>query len=217
MNQILRWTDEAEWLALRRKLITSTDIPILFGLKPYANSPNLEELWWEKKTGVARAFKGSEATEGGKVYEAAAAGWIARDRGLKLADLRRTFVYDPVTRMGASVDFGITFPNRALLEIKCKGEWQFKSQWFGGANGLLVPQFIDLQTQFQMGMWGVNETLIGVAYSLTRRPAVTVRYGLPSVWRSIKAKTAAFWKSIEEDRPPKAVRDLEQFQGVNNG
>jgi putative phage-type endonuclease len=209
MIQTLKWTDEAEWLAKRRQYVTSTDIPILYGFRPYANSPTLEELWWEKKTGTPRAFKGNEATRGGKIYEASAARWIAEDRGLKLADLRQTFFFDDEKGWACSVDFGIVSPWKSLLEIKCLSEQVFRAKWLGGVSGFLLPQDKELQIQFQMMVTGIQEMLIGAAYCLTKKPAVAVRQANKSMARSMAARVGWFVKSLKDDRPP-IIRQMER-------
>jgi len=114
--------NESEWLALRTKDITSTDVAALFGLSPYCT---LFELWHRKKNLTSVDFEATEWVKWGQRLQDSIAAGVAEDNGWVIRRMSE-YVRIPELRIGASFDFSIeteyerpseTF-EKGLLEIK---------------------------------------------------------------------------------------------------
>ena len=64
--EILHPKDEAHWLALRTKDITSTEVGALFGISSASYIPTLFELWNRKAGKFTVEFQENERSKWGK-------------------------------------------------------------------------------------------------------------------------------------------------------
>jgi len=200
--------DRDEWLSLRLRDVTSTEVAALFGLSPYIT---LFELWHWKKQGVIPPFEENERMRWGKRLEPAIAAQFAEDHGWKIRP-KNEYIRHTGLRMGASFDFAIVegiagtdIPGRDIgfLEIKNVDYMVFKNEWIANDDGTYeAPPHIELQVQQQFALEpNLSEAYIGVLvggntpYKLPRAPN-------PTIIEKIRAKVAEFWISIEENRPP---------------
>lgn len=136
----------AEWLEARRGLITSSDIPILLGLSPWACEADLadEKLGGAGQDSTLRMRVGLELQALiGREYE--------RATGRRLLAYRRIVRHPTITWAAASPDFGVR-GERMLVEAKHTAS---RSRF---ADGL--PQDVEAQVAWQLGV--------------TRRPAADV-------------------------------------------
>src|ERR1700690_4150824 len=104
--------NEAAWLALRRKVITQTEVAALLRCSPWVS---LFELWHRKHDNLEVEFDKNERLVWGLDLESAIAKGVAEDEGL---DIRRMteFIQDTELRLGASFDYAIG--EDGILEIK---------------------------------------------------------------------------------------------------
>src|SRR3990172_11795006 len=108
--------NEAEWLSLRMKDITSTEISALFGISPYSTE---FELWHRKKNKLYVDFEETERMTWGLRLQNAIAKGIAEDQGWKVRRMNE-YIRIPELRIGASFDFSIEGKDiePGILEIK---------------------------------------------------------------------------------------------------
>ena len=104
IRQIIEYTSEDEWHALRAADLTSTDIAALLGISPYLTK---YELWHRKRDGLHVASEPTERMRWGNRLESAIAQGIADDNDW-LVRARKTYTRLPGLRIGASFDFEIT-------------------------------------------------------------------------------------------------------------
>lgn len=207
--------NEAHWLALRTKDVTSTEAAALFGLSPYATA---FELWHRKHDNVAVDFQSSERMEWGTDLQDAIALSLARRYGVLV---RKTTEYCRIVeaRMGASFDFEIIgvsdkLPDDmllasmfaehgpGLLEIKNVDRMIFKDQWQANEAGEMeAPGHIEIQVQEQLHVkdraWAAIGVLVG---GNTGR--ILVRKRDLEVGAALESRIAAFWQSVDDGIEP---------------
>lgn len=202
MTEIITPTDEAHWLAMRKQDITSTESAALFGMSPYATA---FELWHRKRSGETPEFKVNERMKWGNRLEAAIAHGIAEEMGWTVEPLK-DYMRDPVLRMGSSFDFVITSLGEPVhLEIKNVDYLAFRDGWIEHEDGTIeAPEHIEMQVQHQMAVSGYKRAFIcafvgGNRFELIERPRDA------SVIAAIRAKVAAFWKSVDANEEPAPI------------
>lgn len=198
---VVPYTTEAAWLAARRQDVTSTESAALFGLSPYATN---FEVWHRKHSNLETEFQQNERMAWGNRLEAAIAAGIAEERGWVIEPMK-DYMRLPVERIGASFDFRIlTHPGGpAHLEIKNVDYLAFRDNWLEHDDGTIeAPAHIEMQVQHQMLVSGYSRAFIGALIGGNRH-VVIERERDEAVIRAIRARVAAFWKSVDEhDEPP---------------
>lgn len=206
--EIIHPKDEQEWLELRTKDITSTEIAALFGLSPYMTE---FELWHRKKEGVVVKFEQNKRMRWGVALQDAIAAEIALENGWIIRRMNE-YIRNPELKAGASFDFSIeeladpNSPNAngiGLLEIKNVDFLQFRDNWIiNDDKSVEAPLHIEIQVQYQMMVSGRPYCFIGVLIGGNDQQLI-VRHANPAVFTQIRHKLANFWKSIEDNNPPK--------------
>src|SRR3990167_2101863 len=112
MRQIVIPKDEAHWLAMRREVVTSTEISSLFGLSPYCTE---FELFHRKKENLEVEFDPNARVIWGMRLQKSIADGVAEDNGFKIR-LMNEFIYDDQEKLGSSFDYAIE--EDGLLEVK---------------------------------------------------------------------------------------------------
>jgi predicted phage-related endonuclease len=100
--EVITPKDEAEWLALRVGLLTTTKVPALFGC---GYTTEFAE-WHAAHDGIEIPFTETERTKWGRRFEASIAAGVAEDEGWDIRPMKE-FYRDPDRRLGASFDFAI--------------------------------------------------------------------------------------------------------------
>jgi putative phage-type endonuclease len=216
MMEIIKPTSQQHWLALRTMDVTSTETAALFGLSPYTTE---FELWHRKKDAVVVTIDENERMKWGTRLQDSIALGIAQDENWEVRRMDE-YIRDPELRLGASFDFSIEkfvphmeIPEheKGLLEIKNVDSLVARDSWPCDEEGNIeAPHHIEIQVQQQLAITGRASVHIGALVGgnrvllLERRPD-------PDVIAAIKQKVAAFWKSIEENRPPRPdfIRDAD--------
>lgn len=218
--------NENEWLDLRTKDITSTDVAALFGLSPYCTP---FELWHRKKTGSTIGFEETEWIKWGKRLQDSIAEGVAEDNGWKVRRMDE-YIRIPELRMGSSFDFSIDkfvedqengpltlnadsekFPGKlkrgfyagdGILEIKNVFGMQFRSEWMENDDGSLeAPAHIEMQVQHQLAVSGRAFSYIAALVDGNKLVLIK-RTPNKEIIDMIKTKVAGFWKSIDDNSPP---------------
>lgn len=203
--QIINPKDEAEWLALRMKDITSTDAAALFGLSPYCTK---FELWHRKKRGEVVEFKENARMKWGTRLQDAIAAGVAEEQGWTIRKMTE-YIRDENLRAGSSFDFSIEATNEpikrqgpGILEVKNVDGLQYRDGWLEDEDGNIeAPVHIEIQKQHQLMVsertWGFIGALKGgndlVLLPRTRDEAVIA---------ALRKAIAEFWASIEANEPP---------------
>lgn len=190
--------DKLEWLHLRSRDITSTQVGALFGCSPYSTP---FELYHRLKTQEVTVIGENERMRWGNVLEPAIANEIAREQGWKI---RRApeYIRLPMLHVGASFDFFIEEPFDGILEIKNVDPLVFRDDWKPGDDGSFeAPLHIEFQVQTQLMVSGKKNLYLGVLvggnkhFLLKREPDLKVH-------EAIRTQAAELWRRIAHDDPP---------------
>lgn len=190
--------DEKEWLELRTKDITSTEISALFGISPYTTE---FELWHRKRDGKVLDFEQNERMLWGTRLQDAIASGIAKDCKW---EIRRMNEYLRLTefRMGSSFDFSIEETEPGLLEVKNVDSLQYKYGWDIETENVEAPPHIEIQIQHQLAVSCRQFAYLGALIGgnkvvlLKREPDL-------AIIQAIKDRVTKFWESIDKNIEPK--------------
>jgi len=218
MPKIIRYKTEAEWLALRREDVTSTETAALYGMSPYMSE---FELWHWKKIGQAPEFQATARTQWGLRLEDAIAEGFAQEYGLKIRRINSYMRHDKAEQMGSSFDFEIVGAlaghdneytrayrehGAGVLEIKNVDGLIYRKNWLAAE----APAHIEAQVQHQLEVinrsWAVICPLIG-----GNEIKPFIRWRDERTGAAICKRIAKFWASIACDAPPAVdyMRDAE--------
>lgn len=189
--------NEMQWLDLRTKDLTSTEVAALFGASPYFTA---FELWHRKKGSISVGFQENDRVVWGKRLEEAIAEGVAEDQGWSV---RRKVEYMriPSLRLGASFDFDIE--GGGLLEIKNVDSLAFRDGWIvDEAKNVEAPPHIEIQVQHQLMVSAAPFAYIAALVG-GNRVVLIRREPDPSIFEAIKLKAATFWNSIDMNEAPK--------------
>lgn len=220
-TEIINFKTEQEWLDLRTKDITSTDVAALFDLSPYKTA---FELFHEKRDGVSGSFKSTERMKWGNRLESAIAYGAAEDHGFDVQPLK-VYMRDPELRVGSSFDFEILHPEhgKGIMEIKNVDSLIYKRNWKDdGAGAIEAPEHIELQVQHQMLVSGYQWCAI-VPFVGGNSTRIVYRRQDPEIANAIKARVIDFWQRVEAGEAPSAdySRDADLitqlYSQVNDG
>lgn len=213
-REILSFESEAEWLAMRDRDLTSTEVAALFGCSPYATAYEL----YHRKTGqLVVEFESNSRVVWGNRLETAIALGIAEDHGLIVTPFK---VYARIAdlRMGSSFDFKIvgladgftgdeTYRDLfrengpGIMEVKNVDGLQFKRGWIADGEIMEAPPHIELQVQHQQEVadmeWTVIAPLVG-----GNTPMPFVRMRDRQIGAAIREKVEWFWSMVDSGKAP---------------
>ena len=188
--------DKQHWLEMRAKNINSTDISALFGVNPYLTE---FELWHRLKAGEVVQIEENERMTWGNNLEAAIATEAAKRLGNGCFPAK-DYLYLPHSRLGSSFDY-IT-DNNILLECKNVDSMSYSKNWIDLDGVIEAPPHIEIQVQQQLLVSGLSEAYI-CALVGGNTLKMTHRKWNPKIHELIRVKADKFWKSIDENKPPK--------------
>lgn len=194
--------NEADWLAMRKLDVTSTESAALFSMSPYLTA---FDLWHRKHSGNVPEFKTNERMKWGNRLEAAIAHGIAEEQGWTVEPMK-DYMRLPDLRAGSSFDFRITNLGEPVhLEIKNVDYLAFRDGWIEHDDGTIeAPEHIEMQVQHQMMVSGYKRAFIG-AFIAGNRGVVIERERDEDVIAAIRAKIAAFWRTVDAGQEPDPV------------
>ena len=187
---------DADWHRRRMSVIGGSEIAALFGCQQ-AYQLSLYALWNIKAGLISPPELDSERVEWGNDLETAIAEVAARRMGWPIR--KGGHMVDVTTPgLGATLDFVIeTVENFGALEIKNVDAAEWKRKWQDGEP----PMHIILQLQHQLASsnmtWGAVAALVG-----GNRLEIYQYEAKPAIIAEIRARVRAFWKSIDEGKPP---------------
>ena len=168
MTTSLPLKDTAEWLGARRRIITSSAIPILLGLSPYKSEQDLAEEM-DGKVDEPDA-KRERMFRLGHSLEAVIRDEDQIEHGIKLRSVNRFLVHPTIPWAATSLDFE-RVGERCIVEAKSSRA----RRWEDG-----LPQDVEAQVRWQMGVAGYPKAHIAVlrhgseldCYDVEHDPAV---------------------------------------------
>jgi len=205
---------EAEWLAMRRQDVTSTEAAALFASSPYLTE---FELFHRKTGALADDFEANDRMIWGNRLESAIAYGIAEDYGLVVEPMK-VYKRIPELRMGSSFDFSIVglvdgfegdetardmFRKHGpgILEVKNVDGLQFRRSWIEDGEMIEAPVHIEFQVQHQMEVadleWAIIAPLVG-----GNTPKIVIRERDREAGKAITERIAQFWQRIVTNNPP---------------
>lgn len=205
MNLKIDHATREEWLADRKKDITSTDVSALFGVSPYKS---YLQLWQQKKNGHDDSIEETERMRAGLYLESGIASWVIdelrREHDNIIGSKVDTYERDEADRMGSSFDWMLMDDagQKMILEIKNVDGYIFRRNWGVDENGgIVAPLHIELQLQHQLELTGIDVGYLGVlvggnSLNIVRRERNRM------VGQNIRRKIREFWASIDADEPP---------------
>jgi putative phage-type endonuclease len=202
-RETLHFDNEAEWLAARKKDVTSTESAALFGMSPYTTG---FELWHAKRSGVATEFQTNDRVRWGNRLEAAIAQGLADDNGWQIAPMK-SYMRLPAERIGSSFDFVIlNHPSGkpAHLEIKNVDYLQFRDKWLTDDEVPEAPEHIEMQLQHQMMVSGFSLGYVGALIG-GNQSFLIERERDERVIAALRARIAEFWRTIDAGIEPPPV------------
>jgi putative phage-type endonuclease len=204
-----------DWLALRHKYVSSTEVSALFGLSPYTTK---FELFHVKRDPKPSQFEANERMKWGLRMEESIARAVADEYGVKVRKLNAYVSRDDVG-LGASFDYEIvgikedvTPEDKVLqemyrdlgpgiLEIKNVDWLVWKRSWTTAEDKFEAPAHIEVQVQAQLHTiersWAAIGVLVG-GNSLR----LLVRERDPVVGENLDKASALFWREVKANRPP---------------
>lgn len=215
LRETHHFTNEADWLAARKKFITSTEVAALFGAGAFIKTPY--ELF-HLKAGTVQPpeFNENDRIKWGLRLESAIAYGIADDLGLVVEPLK-AFMTMPDFGLAASFDFAVVGlvegreenearqmfreHGKGVLEIKNIDSLQFKRGWLDDGETLEAPVQYEFQVQAQMEVsdmgWAILAPLVG---GNTPRPMIRIRDR--DAGEAIRSKAKEMWQRIAAGNEP---------------
>lgn len=177
--------DTKEWLAMRKKDVTSTEISILFGCNPY-RSRLVKDVYEEDDSPP------SEFMFWGNQLESCIAEGVAKLNNWRIEEFN-DYIRDNEHRIGASFDYKIVDENgnpTAILEIKNVSSYSHRVFW---AKNNELPSHIQLQVQQQMLLSGIKKAVVAAMIGGSYVKYYEVYPNL-EIQEQIKQKALEFWK-----------------------
>lgn len=212
-----RIEDRQQWLEMRRRDITASEVGALFGVHPYKTAA---ELFADKAGLLPPAEAGNAATRGVRLEPFVASQIQEKHPDWKI-EKATEYWRDGNWRIGATPDYFVTLPDgrRGPMDIKTVDERKFKEVWME-ADGSLVPEpFILLQVVQQMHLTGGDFGMVGVMPVSSWAPfdvhVIDVPQS-PKVVEQILARVNEFWVHVLAGKPPEfdPARDLETVKAI---
>lgn len=192
-REVVDFTTEAAWLGERRRDVTSTDCPALFGVNPYKTK---FEVYHEKHLGMASSFVDNDRARWGRRLEHSIAAGVCEDNGWTGAPFKN-YMRLPEHRVGSSFDWKCAdSEGEFLLEVKNLDFLAFKDGWIETDFGIEAPAHIELQTQHEMLVSGIHRLKI-CAFVGGNNAVILDREFYPDVGDDILRECAAFWALTE--------------------
>ncbi len=187
----------ADWLALRKRDVTASEIGALFGCHPYRSALQV----FADKTGNGIDRGENSAMRAGRILEPAVVEAVREEKSDWVIEKANRYWRHVDARLGATPDYFVSGqPDLGVLECKTANPSVFERDWSAG-----VPLCWTLQCLVQMMLtgcqWGAVAVLVKshelpvYIYDIPRHPAAEAK---------IVEKVREFWARVENDDPPAA-------------
>ena len=207
---------KANWLKLRRRVVTSTELGALFAVSPWKTP---FALWAEKAGRVELEVRNNDAMALGQELEDAARRLWERETGGRAEPAGLTFKWIDDPGLGSSFDGFATMTDPAtgvesagLVECKVVGWRQWQDQWRLADGSIEPPAHYRLQAECELMLSGRTWLDFAViVLSEEGRTFERVRVEPHDPLRTaIVQKVREFWRSVRNDDapPPDFRKDL---------
>src|SRR3990167_2310934 len=186
-----------EWLSLRTKDLTSTDVSALFGISPYSTA---FELWHRKKEGTIIELDPNERMEWGNYLQDSIAKKFADAEKMTIRE-KNEYIRIPELRIGSSFDFEIQSDQNRIFEIKNVDRSVYADQWIEEEGKIEAPPHIEMQVQHQLLVSGCKSAVLGVLVGGNKGILIN-RKADALIHSAILDKAVEFWASIDANTPP---------------
>lgn len=203
----------ADWLAVRKRDCTASDVGALFGVHPYRTALQV----FADKTGEGIDRGDNAAMRRGRILEPGVAAAVAEERPRWSLEKVKEYWSDEDLRLGATPDFSVidhAHPERGMgiIETKTADPQIFERDW---KQGVPLAWTLQCLTQMMLGgaSWGAIAVLVVsrdfpvFIYDIERHPAAEAK---------IIDKVKAFWDAVESGTAPPAdfARDGDAIQAM---
>ena len=201
---VLQKPSRARWLARRKKGITATDVPAIFGYHPWITPLDV----WLGKTGRMDEVPDHYAMRRGAHMERFLADEYARETGAHIETPPKLVAHPEHRLLLASLDRLAHHPDRTVvLELKTTSTWD---GWLDNA----LPDHITLQVLHQLAVTGLDEAVV-YADVCGRLQARTVMRD-PEWEESAHPLLARWWREhVLDDVAPAADWERDTIQKLN--
>lgn len=186
-------SNHEEWLALRHKYIGGSDAAAVVGMNSFSSPYSL----WAEKTDRVPAFEGNLATEVGTYLEDFVAKKFEEATGKKVRRENHSILNSDYPWAIANVD-RVVVGEDAGLEIKTTSELNMKSF----KNGEYPSNYYCQATHY-LAITGKKRWYLAVLIGNKDFKVFTIERDEEEI-AALMAAEEAFWKCVEEDRPPEA-------------
>lgn len=191
-TEILHPKNEQDWLSMRKKDVTSTEVAALFGCSPYLTA---FELWHRKQGNMDVAIEQNERMKWGTRLQDSIAAGIAEDQDWQIRRMTE-YMRDTELKLGASFDFEFTIDSfRGILEVKNVDGLAFRDGWIVEGENVEAPPHIEIQVQVQLALSGKKKAYIGALIG-GNRVVLIEREPDFGVITQIKERVRDFWISV---------------------
>lgn len=185
----------ADWLTLRRRDVTASDIAALFGCHPYRTVLQV----FADKIGQGVDRGDNELFRRGRILEPAVAAAVSEERKEWLIAKATDYLRDPELRLGATPDwFATDARGVGIIETKTADPSIFDRDWQSGPPLAWTLQCL-VQMMLADAAWGA------VAVLVTSRDFPVYIYDVPRhpiAEAKIVAKVREFWRSVDSGEQP---------------
>jgi len=209
MNQTII-KDEAHWHELRAKNIGASEAAVLFDVSPYKTKFT---LWCEKAGKIKADTKDNARMLAGRVFEQGIARGLNQSYDAKIHIPQQQVYLSNGSGLGATPDAWVTRTLTSGKEIQCPVDLKFMSYQKYKEDVLQddgthkCPLHYAIQLQQQMLLSGAHLSYLGVyVESKGFLPLIEVKENAGFGKKLLEA-SAAFWKSIKENKAPPVVGD----------
>lgn len=183
-----------EWLAERRLGITSTDIPAILGLSPFASEGDVAR----DKAGIAGDEPDAESARRmrlGRAMEPVVAAEEVVEHGIQLRRVKRIISHPDLPLLRTSLDYE-RVGERTIVEIKTSSS----RDWDAG-----LPEYVEAQVRWQMGVAGYPRAHVAALRYGQRLVCHDVDHD-PDVFDGLVAIATDFWNRVLAGGPFEETR-----------
>lgn len=193
----IKITTRTDWLALRMKDVTASDVACLFGEHPYKTHLQL----FLEKTGGEIEDKDNPAMRRGRILEPGIAIAVSEEHPDWQLIKSDEYIRDSDLRLGATPDYEIHGDQRGVGVLECKSVASevFDKLW---CNGVPVGPTVQCLTQMIL-----RKTDFGrVACLIDNRDKDLYEFEVPrhpAAEKLIRERTEQFWEAVAKKQMPK--------------
>lgn len=204
MLEVHEITTRQQWLELRQKDVTASDIAAAAGVSPYKTAAAL----YAEKLGLMPPPADNAAMQRGRWFEDAAIRGL-REIRTDWDGIRKCNEYyrDTELRIGCTPDVEVRSApgkeGRGIIQIKSVASWTFEREWMTG-DDLTPPLHYQLQTLTEAKLTGAKWAYLValVTNGMEARLEFCEVDIDDAAWERLKASVATFWGHIDRREPP---------------